>query len=250
MTVFWDLPGAGFEAGAEFWLDITRSILSPRRGPDGEFATLVPPDGDPYMRVQRIGSGDGGVHLDLHTEDVEAETDRALSLGATILNRDEGLSVMRSPGGFVFCVVDYHGETARPVPARSPAGQLSIVDQLCIDIPPRHYESEIEFWPALTGHEQVATGRPEFQRLLRPPGRPIGFLLQRLDSAGPDEPTRAHIDLACSDVEAETRRHVRLGATALERFEGWQVLRDPAGLTYCITARDPQTGLPSGGQSF
>ena len=30
--------------------------------------------------------------------------------------------------------------------------------------------------------------------------------------------------------------HVAAGAEVQGRFEGWTVLRDPAGMTYCVTA--------------
>ena len=59
----------------------------------------------------------------------------------------------------------------------------------------------------------------------------------------------AHLDLGTPDREAETQRHVALGATVLAREEFWTALADPAGLPYCITDRDPATGklAPIGG---
>ncbi len=242
MTAFWDLPAPTFRASTEFWLNTTRSTLSPYRGPDGEFATLFPPNGDPYLRVQRVESGDGGNHLDLHVDSVAAEADRAASLGATRIAAEEELAVMRSPGGFPFCVVDFHGESRRTGPVFSPAGQHSLVDQLCIDIPPHLYDREVEFWSALTDRKRVPSIRAEFERLERSPGEALELLLQRLESAGSHEATRAHVDLACTDVDAEAERHAGLGAVVGERFGHWRVMNDPSGLPYCITTRDPDTG--------
>ena len=42
---------------------------------------------------------------------------------------------------------------------------------------------------------------------------------------------------------AETVRHESLGAEVVSRHDWWTVLRDPTGSAYCITDRDPQTGV-------
>jgi Glyoxalase-like domain len=55
----------------------------------------------------------------------------------------------------------------------------------------------------------------------------------------------AHPDLACDDVDAETTRHEALGATVVRVMPNWTTLRDPAGLSYCITRRNPDTGTLS-----
>ncbi len=70
------------------------------------------------------------------------------------------------------------------------------------------------------------------------------MLLQRLGDDGWDL-VSAHLDLASSDRAAETKRHERLGAV-IEQVRpgpGWTVLIDPTGARYCITDRDPRTGL-------
>jgi Glyoxalase-like domain len=68
LTIFLDFPGRDFGAGVAFWREVTGSELSPYRGEAGEFATLLPSDGDAYLRVQRISEGIGGCHLDLHVD--------------------------------------------------------------------------------------------------------------------------------------------------------------------------------------
>ena len=35
----------------------------------------------------------------------------------------------------------------------------------------------------------------------------------------------------------------RLGATVVARRAGWTTLRDPTGALYCVTDRDPRSGL-------
>jgi hypothetical protein len=246
-TAFWDFPAEGFEAGVAFWLKVTDSTLSERRGPEGEFATLIPAEGDACLRVQRIREGKGGSHLDLHVDDVEGEAERAVGLGAAVVYREPGLVVLHSPGGFAFCLVGHNGEGAIPPPLDWPGGQRSRTDQLCLDIPPQAFDHELVFWQTLTGWPQRPTNAREFRRLLPPPELPLQFLLQRLDLAEQGRSTTAHIDLSCTDLDAETERHVGLGAEAVRRHHWWQVMRDPAGLEYCITARNPDTGLPHPG---
>jgi hypothetical protein len=72
---------------------------------------------------------------------------------------------------------------------------------------------------------------------VRPPGIPYAFLLQRLDDEQPA--VTAHLDLSCQDRDAETARHEELGGQAVRRTDGWTVMRDPAGITYCNTAKNP-----------
>jgi hypothetical protein len=239
-SAFLDLPASSFAPGVAFWREVTGFTLSPSRGDHQEFATLVPPQGDDYLRVQRIEDGPGGIHLDLHFPDPRAAADRAIALGATEV-ADLGHVVLRSPSGLTFCMVS-HPASRRPEPATWPDGHRSLVDQVCIDIPSSGYAEECAFWEALTGWELTSSSvSSDFSRLTRPPGIPLRLLLQRLgESSGP---ARAHLDLAAEDRVSETQRHASLGATVIAEHAQWTVLRDPVGSAYCITDRDPGTGL-------
>ena len=238
-TAFLDLAPEAWDEGREFWSAATGYAVSPVRGPHDEFATLVPPDGDAYLRVQRLGEGPSRIHLDLHVEDPRAAADRAVGLGAAeVADPGLGYLVMRSPGGFVFCFVT-HPAAVAPGPVEWPGG-ASQLDQVCLDIPPAAYELEVGFWNEVTRREPRASpDRSEFRRLLRPPHEPLQLLLQRLDDG--DGPVTAHLDLATADREAEAERHVALGAELVEVFEGWTVMRDPVGSAYCLTGRQPGT---------
>lgn len=119
------------------------------------------------------------------------------------------------------------------------------LDQVCLDIPPSLHDAEVAFWAALLPDwESLSGSLPEFHVLKPPAGLPVRILLQRLDE---ERPVSAHLDLACADI-AETRaEHERLGAEFVAEGSRWTVMRDPAGGTYCLTGRDPETGgLPSG----
>lgn len=104
---------------------------------------------------------------------------------------------------------------------------------------PDAFATETAFWAALTGWESLAGALPEFHLVRPPAGLPLRILLQRL---GTVRPAAAHLDLACSDVDAVRAHHETLGATAVGRGARWTVMRDPAGSVYCLTGRDPATG--------
>jgi hypothetical protein len=241
VTGFFDFPALEFDAGRDFWLGVTGYALSRPRGPRGDFATLLPAEGDAYLRVQRIGHGPAGCHLDFHTPHWAEMAARADGLGARRVLTEDGLAVFGSPGGLPFCVSGEDDGPARPPAARWPCGSVSLVDQFCLDIPARIYDAECRFWAALTGWEPRDSTLAEFRHLRRPAGMPLRLLLQRTGHP-PGTKVCAHPDLASSAVDAEVARHERLGATWSHDGHGWISMRDPAGLAYCLTRRDPGTG--------
>jgi hypothetical protein len=238
VTGFFDFPAPVFEAGRDFWLGVTGCALSPPRGPRGDFATLVPGEGDAYLRVQRIYGGPAGCHLDFHARDWAELAVRAGRLGARHVHAEERLAVFRSPAGLPFCLSGEDGGPARPPAARWPGGSVSRVDQFCLDIPAEVYDAECGFWAGLTGWEPRDSPLPEFRPLTRAAGMPLRLLLQRTGDP-PCTTVGAYPDLACSGADAEAARHEGLGATWSHDGKGWVTMRDPAGLAYCITRRDP-----------
>jgi predicted enzyme related to lactoylglutathione lyase len=237
MTAFLDFPAESYDAGSGFWSTVTGYERSPQRGPDGQFATLLPADGLDYLRLQRLAEGPR-IHCDLHVDDVAAATRQAEQLGGSLVERPvDDLAIMRSPGGFVFCFVP--GETGRrPEPAWWPDEHTSYVDQVCLDIPPSRYDDEMDFWTALTGWSR-RDPKPgsEFGRLTPGPDQPLQLLMQRLDDE--QDSVTAHLDWSTTDQEAEVQQHVAAGAEVQGRFGWWTVLRDPAGMSYCVTGRKP-----------
>lgn len=220
----------------EFWRAVAAGRLSPTRGEREQFTTVLPVTGDPWLKLQAVESG-GGVHLDLDVEDVDGATRFAAGLGAREVHRypDGTVVVMRSPGGFVFCLTRWHGETSQ---VRT--GATELVDQVCLDIPPELLDVEAGFWSRLLDIPVAPSIQPEFQLLPRPADLPVQILLQRLDAG--DGPVRGHPDLACVDRAAAAERHVTLGASLVREHPWWTVLTDPAGMAYCLTDRHPVTG--------
>ena len=224
MRVHWvyafiDRPAERFESAATFWTTVLKWPLSPRRGEHDEFATLVPPEGDAYVKLQAVEEG-GGMHLDLSVADVRALADRAAGLGARVVADHDRYVVLASPGGQLFCAVPWHGEAHRPPPSRSVLGATSRIDQIVIEVDPARADDELAFWAALT---------PETRDL------PVRLQVQPTER---EQPTSGHLDLACSDRTLVRAWHERNGATVVAEHPQWTVMRDPAGGVYRLTSRD------------
>ncbi|GGW87062.1 hypothetical protein GCM10010297_05050 [Streptomyces malachitofuscus] len=240
MSVRWtyafiDRPAAVADRAGDFWTAATGTRLSEPTGDDGEFAVLTAEGADACVGMQRIRSGEGGAHLDFCVDDIAEFAAAALRLGAETVTEDEGLRVLRSPAGQLFCAVRWHGESVRP-----PVVHGSRLDQVCLDVPPSRHEAEVAFWSGLLADWDSAAGSlPEFHVVKPPPGLPVRILLQRVSEGSP---VSAHPDLACADIEAARKRHEGLGAVYVAAFGHWTVMRDPTGGVYCLTGRDPETG--------
>lgn len=103
-----DHPSEVYDTTAVFWAGATGHE---------PVAADAPSDEDPYdalgllgdslkLELQRTGSGTPGrVHLDIETDDVDAETARLVALGASVLEERKTYRILADPGGLIFCVV-------------------------------------------------------------------------------------------------------------------------------------------------
>ncbi|WP_245563473.1 VOC family protein [Longispora albida] len=230
MYAFADRPAGRIEDSITFWTQVTGSEVSARRGDNQEFATLVPGDGDPFAKLQAVGDA-GGVHLDLCTADTLGLVEKAVGLGASVVQHHGTWAVLRSPAGQLFCSVPWHGEQKRPEPVRG-----TRLGQVCVDVAAEDYEAEIAFWAGLTGWADRAARLPGFHVIGAPEGMPFRLLVQRL---GEPRPAGAHLDLFCADVAATAAWHAELGAAVVEEHPFWTVMRDPAGGVYCLITGTP-----------
>jgi hypothetical protein len=243
LTAFLDVPHPDLVRTVDFWSAVTGYRLSAWR--EERFATLLPPTGTAQLRVQDVGDSPARLHLDLHVTDPEDLAEQAIRLGATDVTAGS-VPNLRSPAGLVFCPVSDLGParlpaaTSWPATAGRPAGH-SLVDQVCLDIPPSRYRDEVAFWRDLTGWRFTDNDAPEFQRL--DGDGTMRILLQRLDDEPPGSAAGAHLDLSCDDRWIEAQRHRELGAAHCYDGRGWITLADPAGRRYCITGR--HVPLPS-----
>src|SRR5882724_7270440 len=101
---------------------------------------------------------------------------------------------------------------------------------IVIDVPAATHDRARDFWTAaLRAHARRGTNYPEYH------------VLEHAAALGPvlvqdigDAAARIHLDIESSDVEAEVARLLTAGAELVERHSEWVVLRDPAGLLFCV----------------
>ncbi len=110
-----------------------------------------------------------------------------------------------------------------------------MLTEAVIDVPADVLDAEREFWTAaVKATAEPFPGHDEFVQLVGG-AVPMRFGLQRMGSG----PARVHLDIASDDVEAEVARLERLGASVVDRLDSWVILRDPAGLVFCVVPGDP-----------
>jgi hypothetical protein len=62
--------------------------------------------------VQRLDDGEPRMHVDMETDDLDAETARLIALGATEVSRWLECRTLRAPGGHIVCVIPVHSDRA------------------------------------------------------------------------------------------------------------------------------------------
>lgn len=93
------------DAAAAFWAAALGMPARSLPGAEGEkYVRLVDPHDELHVEVQRVAHA-SRVHLDIETDDVEAEVRRLEALGATRVSQTETWWVMEAPTGQRFCVV-------------------------------------------------------------------------------------------------------------------------------------------------
>lgn len=99
-----DVPPHLHTAELAFWRDVLGlPMTSTAENP--EFHRVDLPGG-PKFYVQRLEEGEPRVHLDVITDDLEAEVRRVEGLGARRVRKvGDGLWIMTDPAGLPFCVV-------------------------------------------------------------------------------------------------------------------------------------------------
>ncbi|MCX5235419.1 VOC family protein [Streptomyces prunicolor] len=102
-----DTPGPEAAAAAAFWSAALGTPAEPVPGEE-QFTTLHEAIPGLVTAVQSIDDPNPRFHIDIETDDVEAETARLLALGATETARWLECRVLRAPGGHLLCVLPVH----------------------------------------------------------------------------------------------------------------------------------------------
>jgi len=112
---------------------------------------------------------------------------------------------------------------------------FSTLLKVVLDVAPADHDRELAFWQAATGPPLTQLERhPEYHGS-GPHGEEFWLLIQRLDAGD----SRVHLDIHTDDLAAEVARLEALGAERVQQVHGWWVLRDPAGLPFCVIPQPP-----------
>lgn len=106
---------------------------------------------------------------------------------------------------------------------------FSRMSTVVIDMPASDHDREVAFWEAAVGQSLPRLGYPEYSGG-QLHGQEFSLLIQRLDEGA----ARVHVDIHTDNLDAEVERLERLGAKRVRQAHSWWVMRDPAGLLFCV----------------
>jgi predicted enzyme related to lactoylglutathione lyase len=231
---------------AEFWAAVLGYEVVPSDG--GCFARGEGPELF-FRRMPKSPTIELPIHLDVNVPDREAEVNRIIGLGATLVETKtseagalkETFTVLRDPEGNGFCVQG--PDPRRPHPyvgnvtfsCAEPRRVLGPFWSKALDSPEQPIEES--FLQMLRdAHVDVDRERYAHYAIDRDAARPR-FLFQRREKSRPDS-YPIHLDFRADDRSAEIDRLTAVGATVVEtRHAGdrtWTVLRDPEGNPFCV----------------
>lgn len=107
-TLLIDTPRDVAPQAVDFW---SAALGSPVHSPPGEpqFTTLQDALPGLVTAVQSVDA-EARFHIDIETDDIEAEVARLLALGATEVSRWLECRTLRAPGGHLLCVIPVHSD--------------------------------------------------------------------------------------------------------------------------------------------
>ena len=107
-TLLIDTPLEQADASAAFWAGaLGVSTSSPPDEP--QYISLRGAMPNMNLAVQRV-EAEARYHLDIETDDVDAEVERLRALGATEESSWQGCRTLRAPGGHLLCVIPQHSD--------------------------------------------------------------------------------------------------------------------------------------------
>lgn len=93
------------KSAAQFWGAALGLRVQALPAEEGEkYMRLVDPHEQLHIEVQKV-EHESRVHLDIETDDIEAEVKRLQALGASVVRRVHSWCVLQAPTGQRFCVV-------------------------------------------------------------------------------------------------------------------------------------------------
>jgi predicted enzyme related to lactoylglutathione lyase len=232
---------------AEFWA----ALLGYERAPAGTSWLGTDPRDENvrllFNELEKSETIEAPIHLDINAPDREAELQRVLELGGSLVETksykigelSDTFTIMRDPEGNGFCL-----ESA-PSSERTHIWNVTFASA-----EPRELGRFWAFalgWPDEDIDESVVqkfrdagVGEPElsgFHLTRAPEGGAPRFYFHRREKSRP-ESHPIHLDFATADREAEIERLVQAGASVVETKQGtnltFTVMRDPEGNPFCV----------------
>jgi hypothetical protein len=106
-TLLVDAPADEAPRSAAFWSAALGVPATP--SVEAQFTDLPGAVPGLVTSVQAI-EGEARYHVDIETDDVDAEVARLLGLGATEESSWQGCRTLRAPGGHLLCVIPVHSD--------------------------------------------------------------------------------------------------------------------------------------------
>jgi hypothetical protein len=108
-VVLIDSPPDVAEVGVAFWAAALGREPQPEQGTP--FTVLAPLGAGQVLAHQRLQDGPARMHLDIETDDTDAEVARLTAIGAVVVGGHDGAIHLHDPAGLVFCVVPVQSGT-------------------------------------------------------------------------------------------------------------------------------------------
>jgi hypothetical protein len=108
-TLLIDVPAGEAATAATFWSSALGVPADPVPGEE-QFVSLPGASPGLVLAVQRIDGDGPRFHVDIETDDLDAETTRLLALGAVEVGRWLDCRTLRAPGGHLLCVIPRHSD--------------------------------------------------------------------------------------------------------------------------------------------
>ena len=102
---------ATMDNGVQFWSQALGYVIHSTESAGNPYVELTSPSGGLQVNLQRIGN-QSRFHLDIETDNVEAEVERLEKLGARRQEKVNDWWVMEATSGHAFCVVPVQSHDA------------------------------------------------------------------------------------------------------------------------------------------
>ncbi len=102
-AVIIDCQTEDLEREAQFW-SLALGGVAVAHDPEGRYIDLRGDPAEPQMILQKV-EHQSRIHLDIETDDRDAEVKRLESIGATVVETIARWTVMQAPSGHRFCII-------------------------------------------------------------------------------------------------------------------------------------------------